>query len=145
MSLLVSWPLSNCYGPLFKASRLRITGDLSAKKITIDVPDCNSFKALRSSLESLLLEGLEFWNVRLILAQIVSASSFSRSFYCIFYGSYANCEIRKIFSKGFYLRFMRNLSIFRTISESLFANWVVLKSFLIFYWTKLTNVIMFLL
>ena len=52
---------------------------MSASKITIDLSDCNSFNALRSSLDRLSLGGLEFWNVRLTLARIVSASSFSRS------------------------------------------------------------------
>ena len=49
---------------------------LSAGKTTFDVADCNSFKALRSSLDRLSLEGLEFRSVRLTLARIVSASSF---------------------------------------------------------------------
>ena len=53
---------------------------LSAGKITIDVSDWKSFKDLWSSLEELSLGGLEFWSVRFILAWIVSASSFSRSF-----------------------------------------------------------------
>ena len=53
---------------------------LSAGKIKIDVSDVNSFKSLRSSLDRLPLGGLEFWSVTLALAQIVSASSFSRSF-----------------------------------------------------------------
>ena len=52
---------------------------LSAGKTTFDVADCNSFKALRSSLDRLSLEGLEFRSVRLTLARIVSASSFSSS------------------------------------------------------------------
>ena len=82
--------LSNWYWPLFiwpihfskYSSWLRITVDLpfSAGKITVDVSDCNSFKALHSSLDRLSLGGLEFWSERLTLAWIVSASSFSRSF-----------------------------------------------------------------
>ena len=55
-----------------------VTVDLSfsAGKITIDVSDCNSFKALRSYYERLSLEDLEFWSVRLILARLVLAYSF---------------------------------------------------------------------
>ena len=53
---------------------------MSAGKILIDVSDCNSFKALRWSLDRLSLWGLEFWSLMLTLARIVSASSFSRSF-----------------------------------------------------------------
>ena len=53
---------------------------LSGDKITIDRLDCNFFKVLLSSLDRLSLGGLEFWSVRLTLAWIVSASSFSRSF-----------------------------------------------------------------
>ena len=53
---------------------------LSTGKITIDVSNCNFFQALHSSLDRLFLGGLEFSSVRLTLAQIVSASSFSRSF-----------------------------------------------------------------
>ena len=56
-------------------SRLRITVDLplSAGKITIDVSDCNYFKALRSFFKRLSC-------VRPILARIMSASSFSIAF-----------------------------------------------------------------
>ena len=59
-----------------------VTVDLSfsAGKITIDVSDCNSFKALRTSLDRLSLGGLEFRSVRLTLARIVSIFSFSRPF-----------------------------------------------------------------
>ena len=48
--------------------------------IKIDVSDCKYFKALRSSLDRLSLGGLEFWSIRLTLPQIVSDSSFSKSF-----------------------------------------------------------------
>ena len=63
------------------SSQLRITVDtpLSAGKITIEVSYCNFFKILRSFLDRLSRWSLEFRSVRLILAQIVSASSFSRS------------------------------------------------------------------
>ena len=63
------------------SSQLRITVDtpLSAGKITIEVSYCNFFKILRSFLDRLSWWSLEFRSVRLILAQIVSASSFSRS------------------------------------------------------------------
>ena len=53
---------------------------LSAGKTTIDVLECDSFKALCSFLDRLSLGGLEFWSVKLILAWIVLVSSFSRSF-----------------------------------------------------------------
>ena len=54
---------------------------MPAGKITIHVSDCNSFKALHSSLDKLSFGGFEFWSGRLTLVRIVSASSFSRSFY----------------------------------------------------------------
>ena len=90
LTLLVGSFLSNWYGLLFiwpiyfykYSSRLRITLDLPllAGKITIDASDCNSFKTLLSFFEWLYLGGLELWSLRLILARIVLASSFLRSF-----------------------------------------------------------------
>ena len=90
LTLVVGPFLSIWYGPLFiwsihfsiESSHLRITVDLplSAGKNKIDVSDCNSFKDLHSSLNSLSLRVLEFWSIRLTLAQIVPASSFSRRF-----------------------------------------------------------------
>ena len=61
---------------------LGITVDLpfSAGKIAIDLSDCNSFKILRPLLDKISLGGLESWSLRFILGQVVSASSFSRSF-----------------------------------------------------------------
>ena len=53
---------------------------MSASYISIVESDCNSFKALHSSLDRLSLESLEFWSVMLILAWIMPASSFLRSF-----------------------------------------------------------------
>ena len=53
---------------------------MPAGEITIDVSDCNSFKTFLPSLERLPLRGLQFWSIRLILARIVSAFSFSGSF-----------------------------------------------------------------
>ena len=78
--------LNNCHGPLFIysahflkwSSQLRKTVDLPLPggKITIDVPDCNSLKTLRSFSNRIF----GILSVRLIVARIVSASSFSRSF-----------------------------------------------------------------
>ena len=90
LTLLVGSFLRNWYGLFFiwsiyfykDSSRLRITVDLplSVGKITIDAIDCNSFKTLLSFFEWLYLGDLELWSLRLILARIVSASSFLRSF-----------------------------------------------------------------
>ena len=102
---------------------------LSAGKITIDVSDCNFFRALRSSLDRLSLGGLEFWSVRLILARIVSASSFSRSFT-------ASSIVAKISLVGSVLEVIEKLRSFVRRSVLIWVNYlkdILLTHFFICY------------
>ena len=72
---------------------------LSAGKITIDVSDYNSFKALGSLLDRWSLGGLEFWSVASVLVRIVPASSFFKIVYCTLYSSY-NIFLRQYFRRN---------------------------------------------
>ena len=90
---------------------------MSVGKITIDVSHCNSLKALFSSLVRFSLWGLEFWSVRLTLARIVSASSFSRSFT-------ASSTVAMISLLGSVLEVIEKLRPFARRSVSIWVNYL---------------------
>ena len=79
--------------------------------------DCNSFKALRSSLDKLSLGSLEFWSVRLNLARIVSVSFFSRSFT-------ASSIVSMIYFLGSVLEVIEELRPFARRSVSIWVNYL---------------------